>query len=82
MDCLTECIHVERYKHMDVSDPWYYLHELQQSYIPVYLEVGKFNWKLGTLQWNWQIVFGFESLFSVKHECTAIFFVIGYLLLM
>ena len=30
---------------------------------------GKFNWKLGTWHWNWQIVFGFESLVLVKYEC-------------
>ena len=82
VDYLMDCIWVERYIHMQLSDPWYDFHELQYSYISLYLEFGKFNWKLGTLQWNWQIVFGFESLFLVKDECTDILFVIGYLLVL
>ena len=44
--------------------------------------IGNFNWKLGTLQWNWQIVFGFEYLFLVKYECTTTCSIIGYLLVL
>ena len=29
VDCLMECIWVESYNHMNVSDPWYDFHELQ-----------------------------------------------------
>ena len=70
VDCLMDCIWVESYSHMNLSVQLYDFHELQYSYIALYLEFGKFNWKVGTLQWNWQIVFGFESLFLVKDECT------------
>ena len=77
VDCLMECIWVESYRHMNVSDHWYSFHKIQYSYISLYLAFGKFNWKLCTLQWNWQIVFGFESLFLVKDECTTICSVIG-----
>ena len=80
VDCSMDCIWVESYNPMNVSDPWYALLELQYSYISLYLAFGKFNWKLGTLQWNWQIVFGFESLLLVKDECTTICSIIGYLI--
>ena len=67
---------------MNVSDPSYAFHELQYSYLSLYLEVGNFNWTLGTLQWNWQIVFGFESMFLVKDECTSIHSIIGALIML
>ena len=82
VDCLMDCIWMWRYIHMTIIDPWYYLHEIKYSYISLYLACGKFNWKLGTLQWNLQIVFGFESLFLVKDECKSICSVNGALILL
>ena len=48
--------------------------------IYLYLAFGKFNRKLCTLQWNWQIVFGFKSMFLVKDECTTMCSIIAYLI--
>ena len=50
---LMDSVWEESYIHMNVSDPFYYFHELQYSYISFYFAFGKLNWKLGTLWWNW-----------------------------
>ena len=82
VSCLMDCIWVEIYSHMNLSNHLYVFHEIQYSYISLYFSFEKLNWKLGTLWWNWQIIFGFKSLFLVKDECTSIWSIIGALIVL